>query len=404
MGLLDGLFSEDPKSQALMQMAMGLLQGAPGQRKNFGADFANAGLMGLQGYNQGRVLQSRQADAEQQRQMQAMQLKQLQGQSADQDAMRAAAQRNFAPGTPQMQPTDMETPSGPQGPGTFNPQGYARDIMGINPQAGMALQAQLAQMAAKERVKLGEGEVLNERQPDGSYKTVAQGGQKLPNGMVVGPDGKPQYLPEYLQGQKDIRAAGKTQINIDNKQESAFATAFGKQNAEEYGKLMTSDALATSKLNKLGRLESLLDASGKTGKFTPNTMDLKAAADSLGFKVDPRLPFQQAASGLAKEMALEMRNPSGGAGMPGALSDADRQYLVDMTPNLANTPEGNKILLDTAKKLAQRDKDVARLARDYRKRTGKFDEGFYQELADYSTKNPLFPQKAADDGWTVTRR
>jgi hypothetical protein len=90
------------------------------------------------------------------------------------------------------------------------------------------------------------------------------------------------------------------------------------------------------------------------------------------------------------EMALEMRNPSGGAGMPGALSDSDRRYLQEMVPSLSKTAEGNKIMIDTAKKLAQREKDVAKLARDYKKQTGRFDEGFNQVLSDYSEKNPLF--------------
>lgn len=75
MGLLDGLFSDDPKQQALIQMAFGLLGGAPGQRKNFGADIANAGLLGVQGYNQGRVLQSRQQEADQAKQLRDIQLR-----------------------------------------------------------------------------------------------------------------------------------------------------------------------------------------------------------------------------------------------------------------------------------------------------------------------------------------
>jgi len=94
-------------------------------------------------------------------------------------------------------------------------------------------------------------------------------------------------------------------------------------------------------------------------------------------------------------MALELRNPSGGAGMPGALSDKDREFLVSMTPGIAKTPGGNKLIIDTARKLAKRDQDVARLAREYRQRNGSMNEGFYAELQKYSDANPIFAAPTA---------
>ena len=76
--------------------------------------------------------------------------------------------------------------------------------------------------------------------------------------------------------------------------------------------------------------------------------------------------------------------------MPGALSDSDRNFLVKMAPGLSKDPQANKVLIDTAKKLAQRDKDVARLARQYRQKNGSLNEGFYNELEQFSERNPLF--------------
>jgi hypothetical protein len=76
--------------------------------------------------------------------------------------------------------------------------------------------------------------------------------------------------------------------------------------------------------------------------------------------------------------------------MPGAMSDKDREFLVNMMPGISRTPGGNKLLVETMKKLAQRDVEVAQLARDYRNRRGKLDEGFYNELRQFSEANPLF--------------
>lgn len=235
--------------------------------------------------------------------------------------------------------------------------------------------------------------------------------QFAPNGQVVDmrslqpgqsfakqPDWKD---PAYQQFQMAKAKAGASRVNVETRQETEFGKALGKQQGETYADLMKSDAMASSNLNKLSRLESLLQSSGNTGKLTPAVVELKAAAESLGFKVDPRLPFQQAAQALSNEIALGLRNPAGGAGMPGALSDRDREFLQNMVPNLAKTPEGNRMLIQTMKKLAQREKEIAKLAREYRKKTGRFDEGFYDALAEYSAKNPLFDSGPSNDGWSI---
>jgi hypothetical protein len=76
--------------------------------------------------------------------------------------------------------------------------------------------------------------------------------------------------------------------------------------------------------------------------------------------------------------------------MPGALSNSDREFLMSMTPGLTSDPAGRKLISESMVKLAKRDQDVAKLARDYRKRKGSLDEGFYDELAKFSDANPLF--------------
>jgi hypothetical protein len=65
--------------------------------------------------------------------------------------------------------------------------------------------------------------------------------------------------------------------------------------------------------------------------------------------------------------------------------------------------------------LAKREQQVAKMARAYRKKNnGTFDEGFYDELAEWSAKNPLFKDspKAAPTaapatsggGWSIRPR
>ena len=190
--------------------------------------------------------------------------------------------------------------------------------------------------------------------------------------------------------------------NVTIKQEGAEAGAVGKNFGEEFSALQKNGVTAGAKIANLTRMESLLDGV-KTGKLTPIGTDIAALADSLGISIDKNLGNKQAALALSNQIALTLRSTADGGGMPGAMSDADREFLRSMTPGLAKTPEGNKQIIETAKKVARREQEVARLARDYRQKNGHMDEGFYNALQEYADKNPLFeaPKRRATDGGTV---
>jgi hypothetical protein len=187
--------------------------------------------------------------------------------------------------------------------------------------------------------------------------------------------------------------------------DTAADTEFGKTMAEGYAKqyqeIAKADFNAPAKIQQYQRLGSLL-GQVKTGKFTATTSQLKAAAKSAGIDlgalgVADDVPQAQAAQALSSQLALELRNPAGGASMPGAMSDKDREFLTAMVPSLENDPGAIGLMIEYRTKLAQRDRDVAKLAREYRKRNGgKFDDGFYDELAKWSDKNPLFNDNDKD--------
>jgi hypothetical protein len=119
-------------------------------------------------------------------------------------------------------------------------------------------------------------------------------------------------------------------------------------------------------------------------------MKVASTANSLGIKIDPKLPDKEAAGALARELALTLRATGQGSGMPGALSDADREFLVSMSPNLAQTAAGRKKVIDSHVALAQREADVAQFARNYENKYGRLDNGFFTQLSEYSKKNPVF--------------
>lgn len=196
-------------------------------------------------------------------------------------------------------------------------------------------------------------------------------------------------------------------VDVSIGEEKAEAKKVGEGMGEMYIDLQKAGAAAPAKLGKFDRMEQLMEGVN-TGKLTPALTQVAAVAESLGFNVDPKLAPKQALEALANDMTLQMRNPAGGAGMPGALSDADREFLKSMSPGLAKTREGNKLIIQTGRALAKREEEVAKLARAYRKKNGSLDEGFYDELADYSAANPLFGKRGTPvttpDGWIITEK
>jgi hypothetical protein len=200
-------------------------------------------------------------------------------------------------------------------------------------------------------------------------------------------EGTPEFnkqLPETLE--KFASAEGG-----QPKVESAYDQRMGGIFADMNKELITEAREAKGKIATLNRLEQLLsDPNVYQGTAGPLVLQAKRLAKSLGFDVEG-VEGAEAITAIANRFALEARNPSGGAGMPGALSDKDREFLVDMGPGLGRTPEGNKHIIDYNRRLAMRSLDVERQRQLYlSKNKGRLDEGFYTHLEEWSAKNPLF--------------
>lgn len=231
------------------------------------------------------------------------------------------------------------------------------------------------------------------------------GAKQAPMPWEYEPDGNGGFRmkPGVLSAKTQVAQAGAGWNKVVFKQEGEESKTVGKFFGDQYAEIQKAGIDAYGKVNRLSRMEQLLSGL-ETGKFTPAMTEVKSALDSLGIKIDPNLGSAQAAQALSNELALQMRNPSGGAGMPGAMSDADRNFLSATVPGLAKTPGGNRQLIETAKRLAQRDQQVARMAREYRKQNGHLDEGFYQQLQQFSEANPLFRDMGAASGGFSIRK
>jgi len=258
----------------------------------------------------------------------------------------------------------------------------------------------------------------------GGPKTVIQAGQpqRAPNFVTLGNGRDTKSFdvsdPAQLATARQLAGTGWTEVKTppasvnvnlpDAKGDVKYMEEMGKLMAEDFAKIQAGGSTSQQSLQKFDRLGGLLDGIN-TGAFKGTTTQLKSIAKSAGVDLDSLgvrddVAPAQAAKAIANEIALQLRNPFGGAGMPGAMSDSDREFLMQMVPGLETTPEGNKLLVDYWRRVNQRGIDVARKAREYvKKNGGKFDYGFYDELNDYAEKNPLFAKEQASVATAVTR-
>jgi hypothetical protein len=143
-------------------------------------------------------------------------------------------------------------------------------------------------------------------------------------------------------------------------------------------------------MKERARLLVLRDNLGKTytGPGANSLLTLKKVANAFGVKVDG-LGEGEAARAIANQLALSLRNPAGGEGMPGAMSDADREFLRQSTPGLQNSPQGWKALVDIRIGLANAAVEQAQYAEQLRRKGVPVTDipGMVQE---YANQHPIF--------------
>ena len=386
-GLLGGFSGMDPQKAGLLAAAFQGLQASGPSRTpvSLGQTLGQAGQAGMQAQRQGVQDQMKQQAFGMQAQMQALTMAQ------HAEALKKAQRQE------QYFKAYASTLPASEQPAFFaNPSGYITEKMKTQ-------KVSPGDILVRGDKSVFSAEAKPETRVDASgvlrYTTGPKIGQpvqgfdtpRAPEGMKYNAAGELEAIPGYVGMRKEIAAAGATRVNPTNimTSEKEESKVVGKHFGETYANIQQAGFNAPAKIAKLDRLNQLLEGVN-TGKLTPAGTELASLAESLGFKIDKNLGNKIAAQSLANEMALELRNPAGGAGMPGAMSDSDRVFLTSMVPGLSTTPEGRKLMSETARKIAQRDQDVARLARQYRTKHGSLNEGFYEELRQYSDANPLF--------------
>lgn len=131
-----------------------------------------------------------------------------------------------------------------------------------------------------------------------------------------------------------------------------------------------------------------------TGPLYPTLASAGAYLSQFGIDVGQLsrdLGPAQATDAILKKLAIAGRDTSGGGGMPGAMSDADRKFLVDSIPGLNKLPDGNRRLLTMMMSIEQRKVEEASIVQKMQA-DGKNSNEIRSALGQFAAQRPLFQQ------------
>lgn len=189
-----------------------------------------------------------------------------------------------------------------------------------------------------------------------------------------------------------LKQAGATRINnVVQTGDNQYAKTLAEADAKGYVDLNKAGTTANSKLNTLTALDNLMKDPSFYSGFAGNArLRANQALSSLGVTQPNAASAQETFNALSQKFVLDLAGGSLGTGF----SNADRDFLQGQVPNLQNTPDGNKRLIDYMRAVAKREQQVSQLARLYAQRNkGRFDQtGFNDFISQWAEQNPLFPR------------
>lgn len=200
------------------------------------------------------------------------------------------------------------------------------------------------------------------------------------------------------------RAKDGTNVNVSvggpqvytGDRDSAYGKAMGQLAAKDIEGLRNAADKSAEMLRTYDSMNRLLEGI-ETGTFTGTTTQIVKAAESLGIDTGAwgdNVSAVEAARSLQNQLALQIRNPDSGMGLPGATSNRDIQFLLDSIPSINMTPAGRRAITEVIRGRANLARKLSTEAQAYlemKERNGEtpiLDSGWEQrkqQIIDQST-------------------
>jgi len=171
------------------------------------------------------------------------------------------------------------------------------------------------------------------------------------------------YTPESIEAfVRNARATGQKNYSLLKEVDtvaSTFKAAKTEENVDSMKARTTAFRSSSDVKLKTNQMRELLDSGLQTGALAKLSKGAKSFVQSIFPDADIKgLAEAEVFNALSNQLALLIRNPDSGMGLPGATSNRDLKFLIDSVPNLENSVEGNKLLLDVYDKMYQLQADV----------------------------------------------
>ena len=378
---------EDPKRRALLMMAA--QQIAPGPGGPWGA--LSRGLMaGVQGYDQGLLAKDRRQQEAQERELRQLEMARTRGLMDRETRIDALGPQFMRPGAaPSLAPGDDEGNAMPSTQPRMDWRGYQTALSGIDPRQGLALQAQLAQINQREGpMKVARNERLVDPR---TGRVTLDAAPDLPAGMRMGPNGQPEYIPQYVEGQQKIRAAGRQQTNVNlPPAEKAFNVELAKHDAKQIDEWRESAVKAQGGLSRIQEMKALAQQGMYSGWGASGRTSVVNFFDTLGLPFDrTKLENSQQYTKHAKELTLAMLKEGVGSTN---ISNADLAFVNETVPQLETNPRARLALLDYMERRLGSSVDRFERADSHAREHGGL-RGFNYRPKDQERREPAGPLK-----------
>ena len=144
------------------------------------------------------------------------------------------------------------------------------------------------------------------------------------------------------------RRAGRTSVDVklpSTRRQTKEQEEIGKFLGKSFGEISTQGKLARRSNARLGVLSKALEKA-PTGPLATKELGLRRFFQSIGIDADPEtIASGEVAVAFQNRLALELRNPDNGGGLPGAASDRDVQFLLSGVAGLTQSREGRQALI-----------------------------------------------------------
>lgn len=188
-----------------------------------------------------------------------------------------------------------------------------------------------------------------------------------------------QANPAFKQHMIDMKQAGRPQTTVDMRGETEESKALGKARAEGQKGLYERATASADQMRQLAQLQANLErvTTGPTANLVRNAAawakDLGASPkflESIGITKD-FVGDSTSIQSISSRMLVDL---IGKGGFPANnFSNADREFLMQVLPQLANDPRANKIIVEAAKRAAQANIDTARAWREAKRKESRLD-------------------------------